>query len=109
MKMKYVLVASLVAALGLSISGVAQAHGYGPAVGGSFYWADSGYVVGINYGGPYAVPYYDPPRYRSSYRGHRYGHRHGYRKGYKKGYRKGYRKGRRHGYRDDRYRYYGDH
>ncbi|MDX1554620.1 MAG: hypothetical protein R3212_01195 [Xanthomonadales bacterium] len=114
--MKLVLVASLAAVLGMGISGEAEAHGYGPVSGGSFYWADSGYAVGFSYGVPVAAPYYAPRPYAYAPRAYRHAHYHGkhYRKyhrghgrhhgkGYKKAYRKGYRKGYRHGYRDDWY------
>jgi len=114
-KMKLVLVISLAIMLGFSMSDSAQAHGYKAAAGGSFYWSNNGYLVGVNYGAPYAVPYYAPPPryYGRGYRAPRYeyrhGKRHGYHKGYKKGYRKGYRKGKRRGHRDYDHGYYGDH
>ncbi len=117
--MKQVLVISLTVMLGAGMAPTVDAHGYDSRVGGSFYWADNGYVIGLNYGAPYAVPYYVPPprhvrsdrpyRYRHDYRtGKRHGYHKGYKKAYKKGYRKGYRKGHRHGHRGYDRRYHGD-
>ena len=113
--MKLVLVVSMAAVLGMGMSGSALAHGSGAAVGGSVYWANDGYLVGLNYGGPYVAPYYVPPRYvyaprtyRGAYR-HGSGYGRGYHKGYYKGYRQGYRHDSRHDHRGYRHRRHGDH
>ena len=116
--MKLVLVTSLAVLLGLGVSGSALAHGNGAVVGGSVYWANDGYAIGLNYGGPYVAPYYAPPRYvyaprayRGAYRyGAHYDHGRGYRRGYGKRYSRGYRKGHRDGHGHGReYRRYDDH
>ena len=98
--MKLIPVAILAAMLALGGSGEARAGGYVPVVGGSIYWADSNFVVGLNYGGVYAAPYYvapyyAPPRYvyrpvvyARPYRDVYYGGKH---KGYSRGYKHGYR------------------
>jgi hypothetical protein len=103
--MKLILVASLAAVLGLSISGESMAGGYAPVAGGSIYWANDNVFVGFNYGGAYPLTYYAPPRYvyrapvygpvyYRSYRDGRYrGSARDYSRGYKKGYRSGYRQG----------------
>lgn len=104
--MKFVLVASLAAVLGMGMSGTAEAHGY-PAPGGSIYWADDNVVIGLNYGAPYFAPHYAPPRYVYRPRVYRHVYHHGkhygYHKGHHKGYSKGYRKGYKHGHRYDRH------
>ena len=105
--MKPVLILSLVAALGMGLSGPVLAHGNG-ASGGGVYWSDGGYSVGVRYYDPYVGAYWAPPRYYRGPRGHRHGHRHGYDRGYRKGYKKGYRKGKRHGHRDRKHRHYYD-
>ncbi len=104
--MKLVLVTSLTAVLALGLSGKAEAHGYAPASGGSFYWADSGVAIGLSYGQPIVAPYYAPPRYvyRPRYYGGYYGK--GYHKGKHRGYKKGYKRGYKKGYRSARYDYH---
>lgn len=101
--MKLVLVTSLAAALALSMTGEAEAHGYAPASGGSIYWADDNVVIGLNYGAPVVAPYYVPPRHAYRPRYYRGSHGKGYRKGKHRGYKKGYKHGYRKGYKSARH------